>query len=92
MADEGVMEAGRRDLGLIEGCVGLLATSLSGEPAALRPVEERQMGASPVRPEARIEEAVRVGRRAVRGPPEGDALAEGLSRKLGLPEDMDVIA
>ena len=89
MAEEGVREAGRRQLGGVERRVRRLARLLPRQGRALRRMGEGDVHAAAVDAEP-LEQVVRVGRRAVRGPPQGQPVVELHRPELRLGEDVHV--
>ena len=83
VAEERVREAGRGQLGGVERGVGRLARLLPGEGGAFGGVRQRDAHPAAVDPEAG-KEVVGVGRRAVRGSPQGQAVGELDGPQLGL--------
>ena len=89
MPEQGVVEAGLRNLGRPERRVRAVPVALEREVTLLGPVEQGEVNPAPVGAES-VEEAGRVGRSAVRGAPEGDPVSEFDGRELPLVEDVNV--
>ena len=89
MAQEGVARSRRRRSPPHRTGRAAASRLLPAQQAALGGVRQGQVDPVAVRPEAG-EEAIRVGRRAVRGAPQGEAIGQGQRRQAGLPEEMHV--